>query len=135
MFAGGGGHYVNNDIDQRKRNIDQICYLLNNFNLNQIQNGDLLLPDDDFLEILINYLSNNIISYQTFLLNIQKETRNKLLMRLKVAKENVNMSMENIALIENELRSMDENELNFIVEKNPYLKIFTLRELCHSFLK
>jgi exonuclease III len=76
VFAGGGGLHVNSDIDQRIRNIDQIRYLLNNFNLNQIQNGEILLPDDDFLEILINDLRNDIISYQTFLLKIQKTFKN-----------------------------------------------------------
>jgi len=134
-FAGGGAQYVNNDIEQRIRNIDQIRFLLNNFNLNLIQNGELLLPDDDFLEILINDLRNDIISYQTNLLNTQKEIRKKLLKRLKVAKEIVDFSVEDIATIENELRSMDENDLNFIVEKNSLFENIHTERITPFFLK
>ncbi len=135
LAAGGGAQYVNNDIEQRIRNIDQIRYLLNNFNLNLIQNGELLLPDDDFLEILINDLRNDIISYQTNLLNTQKEIRKKLLKRLKVAKENANFSVEDITTIENELRSMDENDLNFIVEKNSLFENIHTERITPFFLK
>jgi hypothetical protein len=84
---------------------------------------------------LINDLRNDIIGYQTFLLNIQKETRKKLLTRLKNAKEDENTTMESIASIENKLRSMDENELNFIVEKNSLFENIHTERIMPFFLK
>jgi hypothetical protein len=134
-FAGGGGNYVNNDIDQRIRNIDQIRYLLNNFNLNIIQNGVMSIPDNEFLEILINDLRNEIISYQTFILNIQKEIRDKIVKKIRKQKTELNMQVEVLAKLENELRSTDENELNFVCEKIPFLRIFTQNGSLHFFLK
>jgi hypothetical protein len=134
-FAGGGGNYVNNDIDQRIRNIDQIRYLLNNFNLNIIQNGVMSIPDDEFLEILINDLRNEVVSYQTFILNIQKEIRDKIVKKIRKHKTEMNMQIEVIAELENELRSMDENELNFVCEKNSLFENIHTERITPFFLK
>jgi hypothetical protein len=134
-FAGGGGNYVNNDIDQRIRNIDQIRYLLNNFNLNIIQNGVMSIPDDEFLEILINDLRNEVVSYQTFILNIQKEIRDKIVKKIRKQKTELNMQVEVLAELENELRSMDENELNFVCEKNSLFENIHTERITPFFLK
>jgi hypothetical protein len=57
------------------------------FNIPAIQALPLSLPDDEFLEILINNLRNDIISYQSHVLNLQKNSRKKLLERLSNAKK------------------------------------------------
>ncbi len=93
------------------------------------------IPDDEFLEILINDLRNEVVSYQTFILNIQKEIRDKIVKKIRKHKMEMNMQIEVIAELENELRSMDENELNFVCEKIPYLKIFTQKGSLLFFLK
>jgi hypothetical protein len=134
-FASGGGNYVNNDIDQRIRNIDQIHYLPNNFNLNIIQNGVMSIPDDEFLEILINDLRNEIISYQTFILNIQMEIRDKIVKKIRKQKTELNMQVEVLAELENELRSMDETELNFVCEKNSLFEKIHTERITPFFLK
>jgi hypothetical protein len=48
------------------------------------------IPDDEFLEILINDLRNEVVSYQTFILNIQKEIRDKIVKKIKKTKIGIN---------------------------------------------
>jgi hypothetical protein len=109
--------------------------LLNNFNLNIIQHGVLSIPDNEFLEVFINDLRNAIISYQTFILDIRKEVRNKLIKKIKQHKSEPNLQITVIAELENELRSMDENELNFVCEKNSLFEIIHTERITPFFLK
>jgi hypothetical protein len=51
------------------------------------------IPDDEFLEILINDLRNEVVSYQTFILNIQKEIRDKIVKKIRKHKTEMNMQI------------------------------------------
>jgi hypothetical protein len=48
------------------------------FNILDLQTRPLSIADDEFLEILINNLRNDIISYQSHVLNLQKKSRKKI---------------------------------------------------------
>jgi hypothetical protein len=78
-FAGGGAADVNADTDVRTRNIASILQNLTEFNIPAMQALPLSLPDDEFLEILINNLRNDIISHQSHVLNLQKNSKKNYL--------------------------------------------------------
>ncbi len=63
VFAGGGGDYINADIDKRNRNLTEIRDILANFDLAFLQNSELIVDNDDFLELLINNIRNDVIGY------------------------------------------------------------------------
>ncbi len=73
VFAGGGGDYVNTNIDDRNRSIAEIRDILDTFDLNFLQNSNLTVDNDDFLELLINNIRNDVIGYQAFILKTQKK--------------------------------------------------------------
>jgi hypothetical protein len=101
--------------------------------ISQISNTAASLADDEFLEILINNLRNDIISYQSHVLNLQKKSKKKLLEKLSSEKNKRPLNLALISELEGKLLIIEENELSFITDKIQRLRILTLSGLLPSF--
>jgi hypothetical protein len=134
-FAGGGAADVNADTDIRTRNIAAILQNLTEFNIPAMQALPLSIPDDEFLEILINNLRNDIISYQSHVLNLQKTSKKKLLDKLSNAKKNLPQNLDFITDLESKLLIIEENELSFITDKNAAFENINTERITPFFLK
>jgi hypothetical protein len=134
-FAGGGAVDVNADTDVRTRNIASILQNLTEFNIPKMQALPLSLPDDEFLEILINNLRNDIISHQSHVLNLQKNSKKKLLEKFSNAKKNLPQNLDLITELECKLLVIEENELSFITDKNAAFENINTERITPFFLK
>jgi exonuclease III len=87
IFAGGGGDYINADIDKRNRSLTEFRDILATFELAFLQNSQLNVDNDDFLELLINNIRNDVIGYQAFILQMQKKAKRDLEIKLDKLKK------------------------------------------------
>ncbi len=134
-FAGGESADINADTDLRTRNLLTILQNLSGFNIIDIQTQPLSLADDKFLEILIDNLRNDIISYQSHVLNLQKKSKKKLLEKLSSEKKNRPQNLVLISELEGKLLVIEENELSFITDKNAAFENINTERITPFFLK
>jgi len=132
-----GGQLADNiaDIDHRNNKLIRIRNSLNNLNLINFQNCELTIDDDEFLEILINNLRNDVISYQSFIANSMKANKKRITKRLETLKGNGYNDFNEISKLERELANINENELSFICEKNMIFENINSERITPYFLK
>jgi hypothetical protein len=135
VFAGGGGDYVNTNIDDRNRSIAEIRDILDTFDLNFLQNSNLTVDNDDFLELLINNIRNDVIGYQAFILKTQKKCKLDLKARIDILKNAENCDFEKLSELEKELTVINDTEISFILEKYSAFENANSERITPYFLK
>ncbi len=80
-------------------------------------------------------MRNDIISYQSHVLNLQKNSTKKLLEKLGSEKNNRPLNLELISELEGKLLIIEENELSFITDKNAAFENINTEWITPFFLK
>jgi hypothetical protein len=117
VFAGGGGDYIDADIDERNRSLTEIRDILSTFDLVFLQNCQLVVDNDDFLELLINNIRNDVIGYQAFVLQMQKKAKREIELKLEKLKKTENSDFVKINELERELTVINDTEISFCFRK------------------
>jgi len=78
----------------------------------------LTVEPDIFLELLINKIRNEVISYQSFIFRKVKENKIVLEQKLEIQKLDMVANFEQISALELELRQINDIEINSTLEKN-----------------
>jgi ribosome-interacting GTPase 1 len=82
-----------------------------------IENRELLLDDDIFLEILINHIRNEVINYQAFIFKKIDESTSRLVDKIKQLKNEHLVNFDRISELELQLRQINETRINSELEK------------------
>ncbi len=72
------------------------------------------MPDDTFLDYLVNNIRNEVISYQSFISKKINESYNSLLVKLEQLKSDSVTNLQDISDCELKLREINEIKINYI---------------------
>jgi predicted nuclease with TOPRIM domain len=100
-----------------------------------IENRELLLDDDNFLEILINHIRNEVINYQAFTFKKIDESTSHLAEKIKQLKNEHLVNFDRISELELQLRQINETKINSELEKNPNFALLNSERITPFFLK
>jgi hypothetical protein len=131
IFAGGGGDYIN----ERNRSPTEIREILATFDLAFLQNSQLIVDNDDFLELLINNIRNDVIGYQAFILQMQKKAKRDLELKLDKLKKARDCDYVKISELEKELTVINDTEKSYILEKYSAFENANSERITPYFLK
>jgi len=124
-----------NYIHNHMAAIQEAKLLGEDFILADLENLILDTEADVFLEILLNNIKNDVISYQCFIAKEKKNTYNKLVNDLKLAKTNYVGQCEKITNLENKLGLFMEEELTIDLEKHRLYEQLNSEKITPHFLK
>jgi hypothetical protein len=111
--AGPDENYYFNDIsietlNTRMVKLDAIATIRREFHFDLLHNFSLSIPDDLFMEVLLNNLRNEITSYQAFIEKFKKREFNTLVDRINtVLDESLRDTLEDKLAGLNEIRIRD----------------------------
>jgi hypothetical protein len=83
-----------------------------------IENKPVILQADVFMEMLINCIKNDVITYQAFVAKKHSENCKKLTGKITLLKQNLAENFEEISILELQLRDIEERKINLFLEKN-----------------
>jgi hypothetical protein len=93
------------------------------------------LPDDTFLDYLVNNIRNEVISYQSFISKKINESYNNLLEKLEQLKSDSVTNLQEISDCELKLCEINEIKINSILSKNPNFAQLNGERITPFFLK
>ncbi len=76
------------------------------------------VDDDDFLELLMNNVRNEVISYQSFISKTVNKSLKTLTEKIKLLKHDYVQNITEISELESRLREINEIKINSILERN-----------------
>jgi hypothetical protein len=100
-----------------------------------IENRELMLDDDIFMEILINHIRNEVINYQAFIFKKIDESSSRLVDKFKQLKNEHLANFDRISELELQLRQINETRINSELEKNPNFALLNSERITPFFLK
>jgi hypothetical protein len=123
------------DIDERNVLKERLATTLADLRNLDLTNQVLSITDADFMEVLINGIRNEVISYQAFIFKTIAYSRTCLEKKIQNLKKNMNLNFEQISRLELDLRNMSETEINSELEKNPNFDTLHTERITPFFLK
>ncbi len=107
------------DYDDREVIMQEIRRISADLDLEDITEAEHGLPDDIFLDYLVNNIRKEVISYQSFISKKLNEGYENLIEKLTELKGNVTQNYVLISECELKLREINEIKINAILGKNP----------------
>jgi exonuclease III len=123
------------DTDDRTRTMERLTDTmeeLRNHNVNTLQ---VTVDDDNFLEILINGIRNDVISYQAFIFKTINKSRLSLEKKIENLKLDTEGNFDEISRLEIDLRNINEIEINSELERNPNFETLHSERITPFFIK
>ncbi len=128
-------HALLKDVDERivlMARLNNTMESLRNLNLTLQQ---LNIDDASFMEVLINGIRNDVISYQAFVFKTLANSRKNLEDNITKLKKNFVINFDEISRLELDLRNMNEIERNSELEKNPNFDTLHTERITPFFIK
>jgi hypothetical protein len=121
--------------DHREAIMQEIRRISVDLDLEDITEAEHGLPDDIFLDYLVNNIRNKVISYQSFISKKLNESYDNLIEKLTELKGNVTQNSVLISECELKLREINEIRINAILSKNPNFAQLNSERIMPFFLK
>ncbi len=100
-----------------------------------IEERELVVDDDIFLELLINHIRNEVINYQAFIIKKIEESTSRLTEKIQTLKHDHKTNFDKICELEVQLRLINETKINCELEKNPNVALLNSERITPFFLK
>ncbi len=128
-------HAALRDLDERTQLMDRFNFTMAELRDLDLENSPLSIPDDIFMEMLINGIKNAVISHQSFISKTVAQSRDKLTKKIKTLKLDVKKNFDELSRLEIELRNINELEINSEPEKNPNFSTLHSERITPFFIK
>jgi hypothetical protein len=106
------------DYDVRVRLKDKIRLILVELEEMNLPGIPLNIDDNDFLELLMNNIRNEVISYQSFVSKTVNTSLKNLTEKIEALKRDYVQNNPGISELETKLREVNEIKINSILERN-----------------
>jgi hypothetical protein len=123
------------DIVVRDRLINELKAVVDDLDALDPQGLPLLVEDDEFLELLVNHVRNEVISYQSFICKTLNVSFKSLSEKLDKLKKNYEVNFDEISNLENKLREINDAKIRSVLEKNPNFDTLNGERVTPFFLK
>ena len=123
------------DLDDRNPIIEQLNGILDELDRLGIEDMPVTVDPDAFMELLMNNIRNEVISYQSYIFKKIKANYNILLLNLSELKQNYQLNFNEISRIENQLRIINEIRINSELENNSNFELINSERITPFFLK
>ena len=139
--AGPGPKYLvsepleENFVFMRAAIIADIRALCDEIDIPFLENLALGTEHDIFLEVLLNAIRNDVISYQSFIAKTKKKAITNLLGDISALKGDYVLNSDRIFELENKLRDFLEEELSLELQKNSLYEQLNGEKITPHFLK
>ena len=123
------------DIDTRLRKLAEIRIILDRYPLNDFLESRRTVEDDSFMELYINSVRNDVISYQSYILKLKNQKRKHLEAKLLNLKLDCAVNLLEISEIESELSKLSDSEISNAIKKNPLFAHLNSERITPFFMK
>ena len=122
-------------VQARSEAIDNIRTFVESINFNRLEEMPRTCDHDIFMEILLNCMKNDTISYQTFVTKVKKEKINQLVNNLTHKKSLANPCTDKISLLESQLNAHWDGEISREIENYSLFEHINMEKMTPHFLK
>jgi hypothetical protein len=112
------------DVDVRIRLLAELRLGMDELDELNLPEAAITMEEDEFLELLINNIRNEVISYQSFINKPITKSFTALNKKLSILKLNFEENFNEICELELKLREINEIKINSILEKTLILTHF-----------
>ena len=123
------------NIDDRNENIRLAREVCNTLNIEDLEAMPLGVDDDIFMEVLLNSIKNDVISYQSFIFKTLKENREIDLASLNNLKTDYILNQDLISKLEQKISLQLDVEMRQSLENNIAYDILHAEKITPTFLK
>ncbi len=123
------------DLNEREPLIANLREIVRQLEDSGIEERELVVDDDIFLELLINHIRNEVINYQAFIFKKIDESTTRLTDKIKNLKLDHKNNFDKISELELQLRQINETKINCELEKNPNFALLNSERITPFFLK
>jgi Reverse transcriptase (RNA-dependent DNA polymerase) len=121
-------------IRRRNNLINTARYQLQELNFEQVQNIDLEVEPDIFMEVLANNIRNEVCSYQAFYVKEKNAVFNAAVKRLTTLKSNFANNAEEIFALEKQLNDIRDAEMRSELENYAIFEYISAEKMSPKFL-
>ena len=120
----------------RQQSLDSITRILSGYNIEDLQDCQLLVNNAVLMDTLIFHIKNEVCSFQHFWSKMKKKYREGILGEIKAEKENSNgLLTDNLMNLEKTLDSLNNEDLRREVEKSAAFDLINNEKITPVFLK
>jgi exonuclease III len=123
------------DVDVRTRLRAELRLAMDELDELYLPAIDTRMEEDEFLELMINNIRNEVISYQSFITKTITKSFTALNKKIMSLKQNFEQNFTEICELELKLREINEIKINSILEKNPNFDTIHSERITPFFLK
>ena len=126
------------DLDRmriREESIDNIRNFIDNINFNLLEDMERTCNHAIFMEILLNAIKNDTISYQSTVLRAKKDNINDLIKTLATEKTSLTPNIDKITNLETVLNNYWDNEMTREIESYSLFEHVNMEKMTPHFLK
>jgi hypothetical protein len=123
------------DVDVRTRLRAELRLAMDKLDELNLPAIDTRMEEDEFLELMINNIRNEVISYQSFITKTITKSFTALNKKILSLKQNFEQNFTEICELELKLREINEIKINSILEKNSNFDTIHSERITPFFLK
>jgi hypothetical protein len=116
------------DVDVRTRLRAELRLAMDELDELNLPAIDTRMEEDEFLELMINNIRNEVISYQSFITKTITKSLTALNKKILFLKQNFEQNFTEICELELKLREINEIKINSILEKILILIQYVVKE-------
>jgi hypothetical protein len=121
-------------IRQRERTVDHARYLLQTLNFDLIEQIEVNVGKDLFMDVLVNNIRNDACSYQSFFIREKNSEFNLAVKKLANLKTNFSENFEQILVLEKKLNMIKDAEMRAELENYAILEYVSAEKMTPKFL-